>query len=525
MLTFSNVLIALFTIYSVNGDVAFPFIPAMGFILFGLAVGSDKKGLSAHNSFSLGEAHRLSQANYSPRILGFAGSFLLIALLVISNDWSNWFFLYMSIYFLIYPHLVLLVAKIFPEKKKVEVRAMMFDAFMLGIWTAHIHFSLWISFAFLTSTVLNHIMVGGHRQLLKGLGLFLFGTIIGGLMTGFRMELEAAFHIELLAMAALLSYIFSSAGIFYKQTRRLAEIRVELENKNEILNDTVQELENTRNELVEKAHKAGMADIASGILHNVGNILNSVTTSASLIKDTVKKSKVEGLEQANTILREHINHIEEFISNDPKGKKLMHYYLKIEEPLKEEQHKVIKQSNRLIDKIEMINSTIAAQQNYVGARMHDDHISLSEIVEDALALQAGSIERHELKIKKDFQPVDEIEAHRSKLVHVLINIIKNAKEAMKEVNQEDKKLEFSTWQDSEMVYLSIMDNGEGIKEENKTAIFKHGFTTKKEGHGFGLHSSANYMTEMGGKIKVNSDGNGKGTTFILSFPRKKKNTD
>lgn len=499
----------------------------MGFILFGLAVEANKEesGSSGNNTFTLGEVHRLSKANYNPRILGFAGGFLLVALLVISNSWSDWYFFYMSIYFLVYPHLVLLIAKVFPGKKKVEIRAMMFDAFMLGLWTAHIHFSLWVSFAFLTSTVLNHIMVGGHRQLLKGLGLFLFGTIIGGLMTGFRMELEAAFHIELLAMAALLAYIFSSAGIFYKQTRRLAEIRVELENKNKILNETVQELESTRNKLVEKAHKAGMADIASGILHNVGNILNSVTTSASLIRDTVKKSKIEGLEQANTILREHINHIEEFISNDPKGKKLMHYYLKIEEPLKEEQNKVIKQSNRLIDKIEMINNTITAQQSYAGSSLHDDHISLPKIVEDALALQAGSIERHELEIKKYFQPVDDIEAHRSKLIHVLINIIKNAKEAMEGISQEDRKLEFSTWQDAEMVYLSITDNGEGITEENKTVIFNHGYTTKKEGHGFGLHSSANYMAEMGGEIKVNSDGKGKGCTFILSFPRKKNKAD
>lgn len=113
---------------------------------------------------------------------------------------------------------------------------------------------------------------------------------------------------------------------------------------------------------------------------------------------------------------------------------------------------MIKQTNRLIDKIEMINNTITAQQSYAGSSIDDDHISLPEIVEDALALQAGSIERHELKIIKDFRPVDDIEGHRSKLINVLINIIKNAKEAMKEINQKDKKLEFSTWQDSEMVY-------------------------------------------------------------------------
>lgn len=222
--------------------------------------------------YELGEAHRLARSNYIPRILGFGFAFLVISLLVLEKGWSSWYFLFMVLSFLVYPHLVLLASKAAPDKKSIEIGAMMFDAFILGIWAANIHFFLWLSFAFLASIVLNHIMVGGYSQLLKALPLFIVGAVMGGLITGFRLELEAAYYIEFIAMIALLIYIVGVAGTFYKQTRRLAEIRMELEDKNQQLNNTIQKLHNTKSELVEKAHKAGMAELATGVLHNVGNI-------------------------------------------------------------------------------------------------------------------------------------------------------------------------------------------------------------------------------------------------------------
>lgn len=310
-----------------------------------------------------------------------------------------------------------------------------------------------------------------------------------------------------------------------KLERKVNDRTSELNEKNEKLTTALQELKETRNELVEKARKAGMADIASGVLHNVGNILNSVNTSAWLISDTVKQSKLEGLTQANEILRQHVNDLEHFIIEHPKGKKLIRYYLKLEEPLKKEQEKVFIQSKRLIEKIKFMNDAIAAQQSYAGASMYADQISLSKIIDNSLALQAGSIERHGLDVEKDLQAEDSIIAHRSKLIHVLVNIFKNAKEAMAENPPGNKRLTIKTRQDEKWVYLSISDNGEGIKENNINKIFTQEFTTKKEGHGFGLHSSANYMAEIGGNIEANSDGEGQGATFTLTFPKLEERDD
>lgn len=300
--------------------------------------------------------------------------------------------------------------------------------------------------------------------------------------------------------------------------QQVAQRTEELREKNRDLEATLNELEATKDELVEKAHKAGMADIATGVLHNVGNVLTSVNTSASLIEDMVRQSKLKGLVQANNLLRQKLDQIEEFIANDPKGKNLLEYYLKLEGPLQAEQQKMITQSQRLLDKIKLINEIIAAQQSYAGTGINAESISLNDVIENALALQAGSIERHGLHIEKDLQPTQDIFAQRSKLIHVLVNILKNAKEAMDGMDPNEKKITIKTWQDSEQVYLSIMDSGRGIEDQNRDKIFTQGFTTKKNGHGFGLHSSANYMAEMDGNIKLNHNGKVKGAEFIISLP-------
>ena len=303
-----------------------------------------------------------------------------------------------------------------------------------------------------------------------------------------------------------------------ERTSELDAKNSELGEKNEHLEEILQELKETRDELVEKAHKAGMADIASGVLHNVGNILNSVNTSSSLIKDTIIKSKLDGFIKANKVLRDHIDDIGKFISENPKGEKIIQYYLKLEEPLKEEREQILAQSKRLEEKIEIINEVISAQQTYAGASIHANQALMGDMIDNALALQAGSIERHGLIVEKDLQATKPIIAQRSKLIHVLVNIFKNAKEAMSENAPENRKIIIKTWEDQEYVYLSIADYGPGINPEHLGKVFTQGFTTKKDGHGFGLHSCANYIKEMGGTIKVENRKGEKGAIFELSFP-------
>lgn len=464
----------------------------------------------------LGPAHRLARANYIPRVFGFAASYIIISLIVLEKGWSNLNFYLLGLWFLLYPQLVYLAARVFSNNKKVEIRAMMVDALVLGYITAHIHFSEWMFFAFLSATVLNSIMVGGSKQLLQGLAFYLSGILIFAVTNGLVFELEAPLRVELMAMLAILLYMTIIASTFYKQTRRLANIKTELEEKNNELEETLQELDITRNELIDKAHKAGMADVATGVLHNVGNILNSINASTSAINQTLKNSRIKNLEKANKLLREQID---DFVSEDPKKKMLLEYFLKIEEPIKKEYEHLIRQKNRLREKVNLIADVISTQQDLSKAHAFMQEVDIQKLFENTLTLHAGSIERHGLTIETEYEDVPPIMIEKTKVMHILFNILNNAKESMKEAMVQEKILKVKCWQDKEYVQLSITDNGTGIRKENIDKIFNQGFTTKKKGHGFGLHSSANYIKEMNGKIQAFSEGPGKGATFTLSFPK------
>ncbi len=466
--------------------------------------------------FDLGPAHRLARANYIPRVFGFAASYVIISLLVIEKGWSNLNFYLLGFWFLIYPQIVYLAARAFSNNKKVEIRAMMVDTLVLGYITAHIHFSEWMFFAFLSATVLNNIMVGGSKQLVQALALYVSGILIFAATSGLVFEFEAPLRIDILTILIILFYMAIIASTFYKQTRRLANIKMELEKKNKELAETLEELELTRNELIEKAHKAGMADVATGVLHNVGNILNSINASTSAMNETLKNSQIKKLEKANNLLREQIN---EFVFEDPKKKMLLEYFLKIEEPIKKEYEYLTRQKNRLREKVDLITDVISTQQDLSKASSYTEEVNLQKLFEDTLALNAGSIERHGLTIERNYEDIPPIMIEKTKVMHILFNMLNNAKESMNEANVEEKVLKVRFWEDAEYVHLSITDNGVGIREENMNKIFSHGFTTKKTGHGFGLHSSANYIKEMKGKIRAFSDGPGKGATFRLSFSK------
>lgn len=300
-----------------------------------------------------------------------------------------------------------------------------------------------------------------------------------------------------------------------EENERLKE---ELTKKMGELETVIEQLNKAEAELVEKSQKAGMADVAAGVLHNVANVLSSVNSSNTFIKDTAKNSKVEGLIKANQLLREQIDHIDKFIFENPKGKKLLEYYLKLEEPLKKERESILLQSERLDEKINIINDVITAQQSHAGSVKINSDTYLTEIVEATLSLHDDMVDNYKLHIKKDLNATTPVVAQRSKLIHVLVNFIKNAGESMEKNHPENKNLTIKSWEDSYKVYLSVSDNGWGIEGEDLDKIFAHTYTTKEKKHGFGLHSSATYMKEMGGKIEVSSEGKGKGTTFTLVFP-------
>lgn len=323
----------------------------------------------------------------------------------------------------------------------------------------------------------------------------------------------------------VLKLIASQAAISLENARlydEMRELNISLEQNKNSLEDMVdkrsKQLRLTQKKLVDAAHRSGMAEIATGVLHNIGNILNGVNISSQLITERIENSKVEGLIKANSLLEQNRNNLAEFLINDPKGKKLVQYYLSLGDILKKEIDDIAKENQSLSGKITLMKEVIATQQNYAKVGFLNEKVNPVTIIEDAISIQMVSLIKNNIRIIKNYNTESEISIQKSKIINILINLLKNSEEAL-ENNTEEKiiKIELGQYQ-NKSVFIKISDNGQGIPEENINKIFNHGFTTKITGHGFGLHTSANAMTEMGGKIFVKSDGLNKGATFKLVFP-------
>ncbi|MDY6824855.1 MAG: AAA family ATPase [Thermodesulfobacteriota bacterium] len=342
--------------------------------------------------------------------------------------------------------------------------------------------------------------------------MYLENNYIANVFVPERIEI-----LKILSSQAAIS--IQNARMFKEINEAKEEIRAHRDHLEDMVDERTRALKTAQQELIRNAHQAGMADIAVGVLHNIGNVLNSVKTSLYSASHTANASKgFKGFARANALLEENIETIEDFIINDPKGKKLMEYYLDIGRIFQADRDKLKADLTRLADKTDMISDIIAAQQSYAVAGGLREDIDISEIIRDALTMQSESLNNHHIKLSTDFEAVSPVTVEKTKLIHVLINIIRNAKDAMKERPADQRELNISLRSVEGVVVVEAKDTGQGIPPENLEGIFAHGFTTKPEGHGFGLHTSANYMTEMGGRMWAESDGPGKGSTFILEFP-------
>ncbi len=283
------------------------------------------------------------------------------------------------------------------------------------------------------------------------------------------------------------------------------------------------QLEAAQRELIEAAHYSGMAEIATGILHNVGNILNSINTATDVSLNIIGKSRLPSLIRANNLLALHEDDVDKFIKNDPKGMQLPNFYIKLGGLLEGEQVRLKEEFQKIQDCANLIKDVIGAQQEYARAGLYTVEVEIANIIDDTLNFQMSVFEKAKIKITREYSNAPPLKIQKSKFIHILTNLFKNAVEALSHNDTEDRKLHIQvTWDPKEATYIKVRDNGLGIPKDQLNRIFTHGFTTKRGGHGFGLHTCANYMTEMGGHLIAHSDGPGHGAVFTLIFPVKKE---
>jgi PAS domain S-box-containing protein len=287
------------------------------------------------------------------------------------------------------------------------------------------------------------------------------------------------------------------------------------------LKQAQEELENTHKRLVQSSRSAGMAEVATDVLHNVGNTLNSINVSCALILDRVKQRTFSNLAKIPDLLRQNTGQLDLFLTSDTQGKCIPEYLDLAAQTFQEDQTFLISELTQLRRHIEHINQIVSMQQSYARVAGLEEALDVRQLIEDAIEINSAGLDRHGVHVRREIQPLPLILVDKHKVLQILVNLISNAKYALSESGRRDKLLTLRARPELEgFICLHVEDNGVGIPEENLTRIFAHGFTTRRGGHGFGLHSGALAARELGGSLTAHSDGPGKGATFTLRLPLK-----
>jgi C4-dicarboxylate-specific signal transduction histidine kinase len=301
--------------------------------------------------------------------------------------------------------------------------------------------------------------------------------------------------------------------------RREEALRQANEGLEQRVEQRTRELKEAHQKLVESARQAGMAEIATSVLHNVGNVLNSVITSAQIARERVAGSRLEQVGRVASMLGEHQGDLVNFLVKDERGQHVVPFLERLGKHLVDERQEVVSMLDDVGRYTEHIGTIVKLQQGYAKPPVVQEPVQLAELVEDALGINASALSRHGVAVERHLAFVPPVMTDKHKVLMILVNLISNAKHALHAVPVGQKRLTVVLERSSEnRVVLEVRDNGMGIEPELLIRIFQHGFTTREDGHGFGLHSSALAARDLGGSLEAHSEGPGRGATFRLVLP-------
>jgi PAS domain S-box-containing protein len=270
--------------------------------------------------------------------------------------------------------------------------------------------------------------------------------------------------------------------------------------------------------LRDASRHAGMAEVASSVLHNVGNVLNSVNVSADVAISNLRAGRLAGLHRVVSLIKEHPDDLGSFIDGDPRGRHLPVYLTELAKQLGSEQEKTLQEIESLKKNIAHIKEIVAMQQRYAKLGGVAEMIDVTHLVDESLRINQSAFEGHAITVVRQFERVPQITVDKHKVLQILVNLVRNAKDACEAAGDVMKRVTVRVAQCARGVQVAVTDTGVGIPAENMIRIFNHGFTTKKSGHGFGLHSGALAARELGGELRAQSGGPGSGATFVLELP-------
>lgn len=328
-------------------------------------------------------------------------------------------------------------------------------------------------------------------------------------------NLRSAFAIPILIESNVFAVIEFFTHDVYLDTPDMKNLLKDISNQIEVFF----EREQAQKRILTLSRYAGMAEVASSVLHNVGNTLNSINISTQLVSEKIQNSSLNNLASINDLLQQNKDDLINFLTNHEKGKYIPKLISLLFNEWENEKKYFINEMYSLQENIDHVNNIIAMQQTLghqtIGVT---EELLISDLLDDALIFNKLAYTHAGIEIVRDYQTIKKAIIDRVKVFQVLVNLIKNAIDALVENNNHKKLILRIKENDKNHFMIQIIDNGIGISKKNLPLIFTHEFTTKKKGHGFGLHNSALFAKEIGGVLTVQSEGVGLGTTCTLILP-------
>jgi signal transduction histidine kinase len=348
--------------------------------------------------------------------------------------------------------------------------------------------------------------------------------VAGGDLTA-RADIHSRDEVEQLAAA-----FNSMADMILHRNRELSEAKRDLELR---VTERTQELReqivardsalaalaDAQKRLIDLSRISGMAEVATGVLHNVGNVLNSVNVSATIVADHLRALRIGQIDELVSVLDAHKSGLSDFLTNDPRGQRVLPYLSKFSRHLEQERNLLGGEVASLVQNVGHIKEIVAMQQTYARSSGVFEKVALKDVLQDALGISNPGMERHGIAIQIASEELPLITTDRHKVLQILLNLLRNAKDAVKGSGNSDRQIAIRMLRVGQKhVAIRVKDNGIGIPPGNLVRIFSHGFTTKIDGHGFGLHSGALAAKQLGGSLTAESEGANAGAIFTLEIP-------
>ena len=341
-----------------------------------------------------------------------------------------------------------------------------------------------------------------------------------------RIEIEQRDEIGVLAgsfnmMAADFQKMILSRDQEITERRQAEEeLKKYQENLEQMVEERTRELKEVQKELITKAVEAGRAQLSAMVLHNIGNAMTPVRVHVEGMKSNELKQIAGYLDRSYMDLCAHVEDLQRYVNDDPRGKEVFSFMGKLVDTLKDHTDQTRKAVGDIDRAVSYISDILTLQQSYAARELETkERVDLNRVLEDAVRMQAGALEKRGIVVKKDLASrLPNLLVDKGRLIQVVVNLIKNSYEAIDQVadQNQEQRIIFKSFHDGGHVGFEISDTGEGIAPDELASICEFGYSLKGSS-GFGLYYCKSFVEASNGTLTVSSPGKGKGTTVRIAF--------